>query len=315
LHLLATGIALLVSYFVCTLVHELAHLLATWAVGWKPFTLSLGFGRRQTLFQIGDVRFQIGSQPFGGFVEFVALKPSYFRLKWFVIVAAGPFATAMLFLLIYSTLRWPLPETWRIAVQSLLIGEAASLLFCLWPMRFDFGGMSLSNDGLQMWQAVRMKRGEIPELFTSHVMEHVQRLLETGRGGEAQKLVDQTMADLGAPSTLDQKILYLHVLMLCGREGAANGVLDELLSTGTPPGLTRSQFLDTLACFPLFFRYGHLIPRAIAWVDEAIRLEPDRITCKGNEGIAPRRERRIRSRVGVARGSAPCEHLGGRSGD
>lgn len=111
LHLIFAFIALGVLIFV----HELGHYLVAVKVGMKVEVFSIGFGRPIASWMRGDVRWQIGWMPFGGYVKITGMefgkdqkenaeggfftKTPFDRLK---VAIAGPLANLLLALIIFS---------------------------------------------------------------------------------------------------------------------------------------------------------------------------------------------------------------------
>lgn len=102
-------------------IHELGHYLVAIAVGMKVEVFSIGFGKAIFSFQVKNVKWQIGSLPFGGYVKIAGMEkegklephqiPNGFYgkspFKRILVALAGPFVNIafalMVFFLLYFT--------------------------------------------------------------------------------------------------------------------------------------------------------------------------------------------------------------------
>jgi tetratricopeptide (TPR) repeat protein len=285
LFVLATG----VFRYTSVLIHEMGHVVAGFAVRWKPVSLSLGFGKRRTILTIGDVDFQIGSRFLGGLVVAFAKTPKFFRLARFIFALGGPVATAfvagLLLVLYAATERSDVFEPFRVAISIFFFIECFSLFWCLWPRMLRIDGMDTPNDGLLMWRSLTIKRKETANHYAMQATHLSKWYLERARIEEAFLEVEKVFLHSRPQSTyLEKRIYWIHLLLATARRDMVQAECDGLLAGDPRVTECRSAVLDSLACLPLY--YGHLefTSEALQYIDAALQEEPDRITLKGTKG-------------------------------
>ena len=280
--------ALAAGYLACIMLHEIGHLLAAWIIGWKPLAICMGFGKRKTLVRFGDLKVQLAHWPVGGLVEVVAFEPANFRRKYFAFAAAGPAATAAAILFLVAVLLRPsgtvIPRSWEGLIMPLLVLQAWMLVQNLWPIHIDTGKSMLPSDGLQMLQVLWLKDDQIPAILLAHASAYADSLLADGKVAEAKKLIAESLARWPVIPPSVARTMWIDRLIAHDRQGEANAACDELLKRDDASGESRIAILDSLACLPLFYGHRHLIPRALAWIGEALLIEPDRLALQGTKG-------------------------------
>jgi len=95
------------SYYLMILVHELGHLLAARAIGfhWREFSAGPLVVRREA--KRIQWRFVPSRLTAGGQVQAVPDSPAALRRRFLILLAGGPIATALLFIVVFSLPRGP----------------------------------------------------------------------------------------------------------------------------------------------------------------------------------------------------------------
>jgi len=271
-------------YCASILIHELGHLMAALLTSLKPLSLSVGFGKKRTLFSVGDVEIQLGSNLRGGMVQAVGRTPKYFRSSQFIFAMAGPMASAVvatvLFFICTSIPYSSRFHPWTQVIWFYFFLECFCLAACLWPRMLYIDGEQLPNDGLLMLQAIGMKREEIidrychQKIFLSRWLLKRQRLEEGRREfEEASSCGNWQMTDVS------KNVFWIYLLLRTGQIDAARTEQNRLIADKA-----RGSVLDALACLPLYYGYREFIPEALGYIDTALENEPDKITLKGTKG-------------------------------
>src|SRR5437870_219684 len=122
-------------------------------------------------FRLGKTVWRLDWLPFGGKVEPGYRRRQFFRLRQFLMVAAGPAVTFGLVLIavhfVYGSgrltekLRLPTQAATEILGWFIVWPEIATLVGTLWPHKYRMYGAVLQSDGLQMLRAPFLTRSEI----------------------------------------------------------------------------------------------------------------------------------------------------------
>jgi membrane-associated protease RseP (regulator of RpoE activity) len=92
---LSFGLFLFYAFMYLSLLpHEFGHALAARLAGWKVFGVTVGIGKPLWTRKFGDVTFTLNAFPTLGWVNMGAVEPRLYRLKFFLIVLAGPLVHA-----------------------------------------------------------------------------------------------------------------------------------------------------------------------------------------------------------------------------
>jgi hypothetical protein len=101
--LVVLKILLFCVFFVLMFVpHELGHALCARFLGWRLFAVHLGMGPSVGRFRLRGCQFVLGAIPSGGLALMAPRAVGFFRLKYFLIILAGPLANAVVFALVFT---------------------------------------------------------------------------------------------------------------------------------------------------------------------------------------------------------------------
>lgn len=234
------------AYYLSVLVHELGHITAACLVGWTPNALSIGFGRRRTVFSIRGVEFQVGSRFIGGLAYATANDFRWFRTKHFLFVLGGPLATAGLAAMFLASAR--ADTNYEIWFEMLFWAQLWMLVLTLWPQTISMPPEELPSDGLWLWRTLWMKKAEAETLWFAHAFQKLRSLSERESSESA--------------FSEGSRLLSLY------QQGSQKHV----------------QALDMMACIPVFSGCRALLAGAFLWIEQAIEYSPEDITLQGTKG-------------------------------
>lgn len=277
-----------VFYYLSVILHELGHVIAALAVGWKPTSACLGQGKKQTLCRIGDFRFKIGSSLLGGMATAFARNLRGFRTAQFTFAAGGPLATAAIAAALWLGVAASEREDgfmaqWHEWLFILFLLECWLLALNLWPRHIYYDHAWIPNDGLLMWRSLRMSA--VPKHYAGHAVGLAEHIHNDGRQNEARQVIEEAIAQLTGPEheQFGLHAAWINLLFNAGREDMAIAECARILETASSVE-ERVQLLDELACIPLFSRRLRMLGQALSYIDEALTEAPDMITLKGTKG-------------------------------
>jgi len=271
-------------FYIGVIIHETGHLIAALMIGWKPITMTIGKGKKRTLFRIRDLSFVFGEIPSGGLMQSAALRIDYWKPKRFLHALGGPVATccvviASFFIVsgnIISVSGW-----WLTPLEIYCFAELSMLVACLWPYTMFYDGRAVSSDGLSMWNALTLKRGEVPLHFAANAQFLGTFLIKEGRLAEAKETITKGLSlTAGALST---ETYWIHCLMQAGKRELAKVECQRLLEENNGLTDSRADILDNLACIPIYYNHPEMLDDASHYIDMALAEAPDLITLKGTK--------------------------------
>jgi len=138
--------------------HELGHFFAAKMLGLNPYEVTIGHGPIVAAFHLRGINWILRALPSSGSIQVFPMQAQSLRLKWFLMTAAGPAATAALFgtpfVLFQDEIPWWSHVVWRdgleLVLTLLLITNFGLLLSSLVPHYVNYGGFKTPNDGLQL---------------------------------------------------------------------------------------------------------------------------------------------------------------------
>ncbi len=103
---LTTLFLLNLSLILSILPHELGHAMMVRLLGWRLFAVVIGMGKRLFKFHFSNVIFSFHWLPVGGFTQFASLDTRHYKIKYFLIILAGPMVNAFIAITILFVSRW-----------------------------------------------------------------------------------------------------------------------------------------------------------------------------------------------------------------
>ncbi len=282
--LLLMMMAVVLLHYLALILHELGHLVCARAIGWQPVRLAIGVGTPLATRQWGPVKVTFGARFTGGYVGAIAQERAWYRGQNFLFSAAGPAASA----LFVVGLGWLLardPRVLRIHpdLEStclwVLVAECFFLLFNLFPRMIQLDGRALPNDGLSMWRTLFASRHELDQQFALHLAAQVAQLAPQ-EPAKALALLERVAESFGWGNNLElAKILWLfpHNPDAARAEWRRIEQMERIGDCGP------IEILDMLAGIPVFYGLRQLIPEALAAIEKALALDPQRITLRGTK--------------------------------
>ena len=268
--------------FTGIIVHELGHLCGCLLAGWKPLSVHFGSGRSRTLFHRGDTSFQIGLNPFNGLVRVVAVKRDFYRLKYFLIVLAGPVATAALALTALALSIMDLPPLFHYLAGLCMITQFMLLAGLIIPHITRIDGQRRPNDSLLLWKILRMKKTQVETNFIQHRKALAVFYLKQDRIADATAVIEPAPQLPAGPLNVKLQLLYLQ-LMAVEKFQEARESMRHLSREMEGDAKIRAETLDALACIPLFSGYMELLDDAMDCIGRALIEAPEMITLKGTK--------------------------------
>jgi tetratricopeptide (TPR) repeat protein len=288
---LSLGIAVLLFWvfaYVRILIHELGHLIAASAFGWKLLTLVVGTGPEKSFGRMGNVEVRFGARPFGGLTRVVPLQFGLYRFKFLIFVICGPLANALLIVSMVAIYRafdldqWP---EWVTVVLGLsFYHEVAFLIGNLIPHEVRRYDRKLSSDGLQIWNCLTKSRSELESNFNNGLVAYAEMLLKAGKAADARRLMEDAFFHVGPQTDPARITFWIRVLLVLGRQREALEESEKVIAGVDRLEAPVIQTLDQLACIPIFGDHPEFLPVATKCIDEAIQREPQTITLKGTKG-------------------------------
>lgn len=126
------------SFFIfCVLLvvpHEFAHAVCAWIVDWRVCKISLGLGRTLKQFRFAGLNFEINLSLGGGVTWIAPKETKWARLKYFLVISAGPIVHLLLLAAVLFGQSWtgslddwqrePTPLATLAAANLLMLGVA-----------------------------------------------------------------------------------------------------------------------------------------------------------------------------------------------
>jgi hypothetical protein len=156
---------------ISTILHELGHAAAGRLVGIRVFGIEIGHGQIVYDFFLGGLHWRLRAFPFGGCAHGVPRTAEFYRLRECVFVLGGPLTNvvALLIAIILLPLDQQLESTPFDGVAPVLffaLGNAALLLYSLWPRTVNSVRGRIPNDALLFWRILRTKETQIEETLS-----------------------------------------------------------------------------------------------------------------------------------------------------
>lgn len=181
------------------LVHELAHLLAARFVGYGLVSVTVNAGKKVFSRKIFGVRFTINAVPGGGFTQVLIPHSSWPRLRFFLMLSAGPAIHIVIMILILFLVSLELVSNsfspGQVApVAALSTVNLIMLIVGILPIRSMIAnGEKVGTDGLQMITAPFLKQKRLQDLFMESLRENAILLADQGKRDEALSMAKQAV--------------------------------------------------------------------------------------------------------------------------
>lgn len=205
------ALALLVSFPIAIVGHELGHALTASALGLEVAGVGIGFGRVLWRFRLGRVGVQIQAWLLSGRVYVGSPSLSYLRTRLWLSTAAGPLvnaiflgATAHFWPRLESTMGTAAPGIW-LAVNAMLV--ISSLL----PYRTAAFGRQYDSDGLALLKTPRMTASELTPILRAAPLVRALYAHQTEDFPGAKAAAEEALCR--APQDLIAKVLLCAALI------------------------------------------------------------------------------------------------------
>lgn len=131
-----------------------------------------------------------------------------------------------------------------------------------------------------IWNTLWLKRSQLQEHFAAHRAGFAEVLLTRGEVVRAYAVVRDAAALTANPLSLN--LAWIHSLLAFGKLEEARQASAQLLAVAPTPA-ARVEILDGLACIPVYYGDRSGLPDAVAHIEAALRLAPDKITLSGTK--------------------------------
>ena len=254
-------------------VHELGHAVAAKALGWRVREIVIGFGRTLWKWQVGETRIKVKLAPVEGYVLPAPVDASAVRLKSALVYAAGPGAEIAVLLALLAVFGWDTvfndsDQVGLIALKTLAFVIIVGAGFNLLPFATD-GAVS---DGLGILSSPFMTKDVIDLRLIGIELREAQSLLDAGRPGEANRLVDTLLARF--PDNLALQLMSGLATCQDGRIEDARALAKARLSDEEVAGNVRREWLKLQARIELNAPDPHFMTLDLA-VQRALKITPD----------------------------------------
>jgi hypothetical protein len=255
--------------------HEAAHALVGWAVGLRPYGISLGAGTWCWRIDLPGFFVELHPLPHGGlcWVRPGAHNDSW---RWILMIAAGPATHALVLLGLLAVY----PTAWRFPPQgpaawscsALFWSNAWLLLLNLLPHHAHLYGMRIPNDGKLILLLLRTApSAQAASSKDAYYIRLISSLLEAGKVESARQAVERGIAE-GCQSP------YFHfaTIPVYGNGGEwpmAQRLAREQLATATDPRL-RSGLASWLSVANVYVGKAEDLEEALRISEEMMEIEP-----------------------------------------
>jgi len=287
--ILLNGFLFQIALFAGIIPHELGHALAARFLGLRLFSIAIGSGPAICECRAGDITVRFNAMPYGGRTLAQSQSMAWYRLKYFLYIAAGPLinflAAAMIWPFISlrefggitsHLLPWPM----------LFVANLAIALENLWPrtmVNMDNPHYLRSSDGLQLFRTLRITKDKIKiHVTVGYPLTEGMEARRLGKHSEAKKWFDQAVAF--APDNAEALGWQAINLLDLDRPVEARDIFLGLLNqTGIKPEV-RALFLNNVAYAGLMSGNPDLLAEADAFSKEALETMPWVSNLKGTRG-------------------------------
>jgi tetratricopeptide (TPR) repeat protein len=276
------------SFIASILPHEFGHAFAARWLGFRVFTVYVGYGKTLFAKNLLGFRTEFRAIPLGGFVLATPTDANWFRLKQLTFILAGPIAN--LALCAITLLFVPLQEIWDFGgiLRGAALGQAlfytnlVIFVQSLWPHMFDSPIGKLANDGKLLLQTLFKKADMIDNASAARFALEAMGRYEKHQIADALNWIDQGLARLPANFLL---LNWRGILLLEQRQfEAARDCFKMLLARTDNPPSVRALMLNNIAYVDALLGGSELLHEADLYSQEAISLIGWLPAVKGTRG-------------------------------
>ncbi len=228
------------------LVHEVAHALALALVGGRATSLEVGSGRFVLARWWFGLRVELRPRASHGCVHGAVLGTWAYRLRWTIVLLAGPlassaFATAIglpLAALWRALVGASVSPAWLLILMGLIVFPAVGAILSWWPRETHLGGLLLASDVLATWRLWRRTPAALAEhRLATQGRYAVEATFERFLAGEPRR-ARADLADLQlAPADEWTRLVYAPLYTWAADGAAAALPLQRLAEQGFEPGM------------------------------------------------------------------------------
>ncbi len=272
-----------------TIVHELAHATAARLLGFRAFGIRVGVGKLLYTTRLLGMRWEFHFVPLAGATSVGGPPGPNYRLRSFIIYAAGPLTHAAI--AFFCGLALPilsLMET-NILVYSFVMliffGSLLSLAVNLWPRRTPSLNGVAGTDGWQMFHLLTEKPAELTRRYAAYYAMESLEAYKDNDVRAAKAWVDRGLAlspkDVNLLNVLG--FVYIRTTDFAAARQAFIQALEA--EADLPPGV-KYLLLNNIAFADLMLADPALIPQADEYSAQAYQQVPWEPAVSGTRGAA-----------------------------
>lgn len=283
----------------CTLLHELGHVLAGRATGFRTFQLEIGHGREAFTARAWGFRWVFRAVPSGGRVLCATRNPDWLRSRWTLLILGGPAMNALLLGLGWMFLDGGsgpgaalagLGSAFAIA-PLLCIVNALLLVYSLWPFppahassRSEPAGSTSENDLRLIWRLWRQPKQAFTPPAVAYAWYEATELRNVGAPDRALACLRAAESLSPAPGDFSLDSLAALAELDLNRPHEARRRFVRLLGRWGRHPATRHALLNNIAWASLMTRDPSLLAEANACSQAAWSSDPGNVHYQGTRG-------------------------------
>jgi tetratricopeptide (TPR) repeat protein len=259
--------------FICTVLHELGHVIAARLVAFDVLAIELGHGQVSSEFVSAGFRWRFRLVPVGGIAFAIPMDAKWYRTRDSVFTLGGPMVNAMLMLIGFLFLSFDaqVAETdFPFSPMKMLVfANAALLVYSLVPHEYQTERGKIPSDLLRLWQTWRQPAPDDRSVRYSFYLFKGQEMCRRRDWGEAEELLQKGLKEFPEDGTL--RTLLAHVFLGLKRFEEARKIYINLVNSnqGNP---------SALALLSNNVAYANLL-----LADPALLQEADVLSCSAHE--------------------------------
>lgn len=201
------ALAQVFAYFAIVF-HEAGHALGAVFAGIRPFVIEIGSGKIVRLFRFCGLLWKFRATPAGGCAHGAPLSAGWYRTRATVFILGGPAANILLILLGLQCIPQERSLDFGFSqginpASMLVLMNAATVLFSLWPYEMDSSYGKIPNDMLLLWRTWKLPkefRQQVPAFYHYYQSETCRM---QGQHDQAKEWLDRGRAKYPAQYTLE----------------------------------------------------------------------------------------------------------------
>lgn len=264
-------------FYFSIIAHEFGHLIAARIVGFNPYFVIIGVGKKLLSYKLFDTIVEFRTIPAGGITYISNLAQSWIRPKLILMYLGGPLANLFLFLILSSicnvyTKHGNLAYLNNIGIVYYLANIEFIIFICnLIPIESSGYGRKLASDGKQV----------INTLFNSK-FKTIQKLMGLDRYTSKQDKFTNTIFN-NSIETLHQ-LFKADALLNQQKFDDAIEILETILDSASCSTREKVYILDLLTSIIINYGETKYLRKADKWSLQALKIAGDIKTVQGTRG-------------------------------